>query len=55
VDEDLRIAAHAKSRRQAQSARRRIARGLPAEVTPEERMRASARLANDDRQDEAEA
>ena len=55
VDEDLRIAARAKASRQAQSARRRIARGLPAEATPEERMRASAGAAGDDRLEEAEA
>ena len=53
VDEDLRIAAQAKARRQATSARRRVARGLPPEPTPEERMRANAALADD--RDEAEA
>jgi small subunit ribosomal protein S6 len=53
VDEDLQIAARAKAQRQATSARRRVARGLPAEPTPEERMRASAALADD--RDEAEA
>jgi len=53
VDEDLRVAARAKSHRQEQSARRRLARGLPAEPTPEERMRAAAQ--NDDRGDEVEA
>ena len=53
VDEDLAIAARAKAERQATSARRRVARGLPPEPTPEERMRASAALADD--RDEAEA
>ena len=53
VDEDLAIAARAKAERQSTSARRRVARGLPPEPTPEERMRASAALADD--RDEAEA
>jgi len=39
VDEDLQVAAHRKERRQAKTAKRRIARGLPAEPTPEEKMR----------------
>lgn len=51
VDEDLRIAARAKATRQAKTSRRRIARGLPAEVSPEERARATG----DDRMEEAEA
>lgn len=55
VDEDLRIAARAKERRKAQSSRRRIARGLPAEQTPEERARAGGQSGSDDRMDEAEA
>jgi small subunit ribosomal protein S6 len=53
VDEDLRIAERARTRRKEQTARRRVARGLPAEPTPEERMRAAAQ--HDDRGDEAEA
>jgi small subunit ribosomal protein S6 len=55
VDEDLRIAARAKSHRQAKTTRRRVARGLPAEPTPEERMQGAARSPVDDRFDEAEA
>jgi hypothetical protein len=58
VDEDLRIAARAKARRQQQTARRRVARGLPAEPTPEEKMRhvaTSATDTQDDRIEEAEA
>jgi small subunit ribosomal protein S6 len=39
VDEALLVAAHRKERRQAKTAKRRIARGLPAEPTPEEKMR----------------
>jgi small subunit ribosomal protein S6 len=39
VDEELTVAAHRKERRQAKTAKRRIARGLPAEPTPEEKMR----------------
>jgi small subunit ribosomal protein S6 len=54
VDEDLRIAARAKAHRQAQTARRRVARGLPAERSPEERMRAEVHT-GEDRVDEAEA
>jgi small subunit ribosomal protein S6 len=54
VDEDLRIAARAKAKRQQTTARRRVARGLPPEPTPEERMQAVAAAA-DDRGDEAEA
>ena len=53
VDEDLRIADRARTRRKEQTVRRRVARGLPAEPTPEERMRAAAQ--HDDRADEAEA
>jgi small subunit ribosomal protein S6 len=53
VDEDLRIAERARTRRKEQTARRRLARGLPPEPTPEERMRAAAQ--HDDRADEAEA
>ncbi len=53
VDEDLRIAARAKARRQEQTARRRVARGLPAEPTPEERMQAVSAQGGD--RDEAEA
>jgi small subunit ribosomal protein S6 len=54
VDEDLRIAARAKAKRQETTARRRVARGLPAEPTPEERMQAVA-AQGDERGDEAEA
>jgi small subunit ribosomal protein S6 len=55
VDEDLRIAARAKSKRQEQTTRRRLARGLPAEPTPEEKMRhVAAGHGGDDRLDEAE-
>jgi small subunit ribosomal protein S6 len=54
VDEDLKIAARAKAKRQQTTARRRVARGLPPEPTPEERMQAVAAAA-DDRGDEAEA
>jgi small subunit ribosomal protein S6 len=39
VDEALQVAAHRKERRQAKTSRRRVARGLPAEPTPEEKMR----------------
>jgi small subunit ribosomal protein S6 len=56
VDEGLRIAERAKSKRNAQTARRRVARGLPAEPTPEEKMRhVSSGHGQDDRMDEAEA
>jgi small subunit ribosomal protein S6 len=55
VDEELRIAARAKEHRQAQIARRRLARGLPAERSAEERMQGEARGAGDDRLEEAEA
>jgi small subunit ribosomal protein S6 len=57
VDEDLRIAARRKSRRQEETARRRTARGLPPEPTPEEQMRhvAAGDGGHDDRIDEAEA
>jgi small subunit ribosomal protein S6 len=54
VDEDLRIAERAKSRRKSEAARRRIARGLPAEPTAEEKMRHVAAGGGDDRMDEAE-
>ncbi len=53
VDEDLRIAARAKARRQEAVGRRRVARGLPAEPTPEEQMRLAPRP--DERGEEAEA
>ena len=39
VDEALRIAERRKAARKAETARRRVARGLPAEPTPEEQMR----------------
>lgn len=55
VDEDLRRAERAKTRRTEQTTRRRIARGLPAEPTPEEKMRHVAAQGQDDRLDEAEA
>jgi small subunit ribosomal protein S6 len=55
VDEDLRIAARAKELRKATSVRRRTARGLPPEPTPEERMRAGGQGSGDDRSEEAEA
>jgi small subunit ribosomal protein S6 len=55
VDEDLTVAAHRKERRQAKSAKRRIARGLPAEPTPEEKMRHIAARGDDLGGDEAEA
>jgi small subunit ribosomal protein S6 len=56
VDEDLQVAAHRKERRQAKTAKRRIARGLPAEPTPEEKMRhIAARGDSTDSGDEAEA
>lgn len=56
VDEELRRAERAKTLRQQQTARRRVARGLPAEPTPEEKMRhVSASQGQDDRMDEAEA
>jgi len=54
VDEDLRIAARAKELRKATSVRRRTARGLPPEPTPEERMR-GGQGSGDDRSEEAEA
>jgi hypothetical protein len=54
VDEDLRIAARARERRKATSVRRRTARGLPPEPTPEERMRAGHGV-TEDRGEEAEA
>jgi small subunit ribosomal protein S6 len=55
VDEELTVAAHRKERRQAKSAKRRIARGLPAEPTPEEKMRHIAARGEDLGGDEAEA
>jgi small subunit ribosomal protein S6 len=57
VDEDLTVAAHRKERRQAKTAKRRIARGLPAEPTPEEKMRHIAARGGDSIEglDEAEA
>ncbi len=56
VDEELTVAAHRKERRQAKSAKRRIARGLPAEPTPEEKMRHIAARGDDlGAGDEAEA
>jgi small subunit ribosomal protein S6 len=56
VDEDLLVAAHRKERRQAKTAKRRIARGLPAEPTPEEKMRhLAARGESPDGGDELEA
>jgi small subunit ribosomal protein S6 len=55
VDEDLRVAARAKERRKATSVRRRTARGLPPEPTPEERMRAGGHGMGDERGEEAEA
>jgi small subunit ribosomal protein S6 len=56
VDEDLQVAAHRKERRQAKTTKRRIARGLPAEPTPEEKMRhIAARGDSVDSGDEAEA
>jgi small subunit ribosomal protein S6 len=56
VDEDLAVAAHRKERRQAKTAKRRVARGLPAEPTPEEKMRhvAASGDGRDDRIEEAE-
>jgi len=57
VDEDLLVAAHRKERRQAKTAKRRVARGLPPEPTPEEKMRHIAARGGDsiDGLDEAEA
>jgi small subunit ribosomal protein S6 len=58
VDEDLKIAQHRKERRQQKTTRRRVARGLPAEPTPEEQMRhvvAQGDGGRDDRTEEAEA
>jgi small subunit ribosomal protein S6 len=56
VDEALLVAAHRKERRQAKTAKRRIARGLPAEPTPEEKMRhLAARGEGPDGGDELEA
>ena len=57
VDEELAVAAHRKERRQAKTAKRRIARGLPAEPTPEEKMRHIAARGGDSVEglDEAEA
>jgi small subunit ribosomal protein S6 len=56
VDEDLKIAERRKTTRKAETARRRVARGLPAEPTPEEQMRhVQAGDSHDDRNDEAEA
>lgn len=57
VDEELLVAAHRKERRQAKTAKRRIARGLPAEPTPEEKMRHIAARGGDgpDGGDELEA
>lgn len=56
VDEELAVATHRKERRQAKTAKRRIARGLPAEPTPEEKMRhIAARGDSADGADEAEA
>ena len=52
VDEEQPSRARAKAQRQATSARRRVARGLPPERQPEER-RASAAMADD--RDEVEA
>lgn len=51
VDEELQKAARAKGRRDAETARRRVARGLPPEPTPEELM---AKQAARDSRDEAE-
>lgn len=56
VDEDLRIAERRKATRKAETARRRVARGLPAEPTPEEQMRhVAAGDHGDNRNEEAEA
>lgn len=59
VDEALKIAEHRKARRQAETKRRRVARGLPPEPTPEEQMRHVAAQqgggGHDDRMEEAEA
>ncbi len=57
VDEELLVAAHRKERRQAKTTKRRIARGLPAEPTPEEKMRHIAARGGDsvEGEDEAEA
>ncbi|HEY8549415.1 MAG TPA: 30S ribosomal protein S6 [Vicinamibacterales bacterium] len=55
VDEDLRIAARAKAKRQETAARRRIARGLPPEPTPEEQMQAVGAPSGTEGGDEAEA
>jgi small subunit ribosomal protein S6 len=55
VDEDLRIANRARARRKERTARRRVARGLPAEPTPEEQMQAGAQsVGPDSRVEEAE-
>lgn len=51
VDEELEKAARAKARRDAETARRRVARGLPPEPTPEELMAKQAAI---DSRDEAE-
>lgn len=48
VDEDFRRAARAKERRDAETRRRRVARGLPPEPTPEELMAKQAALQNQD-------
>ena len=56
VDEELRVAERTRSARKAMQARRRVARGLPAEPTPEEQMRhVAAGDHGDDRNEEAEA
>ena len=53
VDEHEAVVDRTRGKRTEATRRRRVARGLPAEPTPEERMRASAALADD--RDEAEA
>jgi hypothetical protein len=56
VDEELAVAAHRKERRQAKTTKRRVARGLPPEPTPEEKMRhIAARGDSPEGLDEAEA
>ena len=48
VDEELQKAARAKQRRDDETRRRRVARGLPPEPTPEELMAKQAALDNQD-------
>ena len=48
VDEELQKAARAKGRRDDETRRRRVARGLPPEPTPEELMAKQAALDNQD-------